>query len=352
VYIRVSAHVSVHVSARKNTMPQRITMADVAQEAGVSLMTVSRVVNNKGEISPETRERIQNVIDKLGYRPSGIARSLAGGQTFTIGLVVPDIANPYFSGMAHGVTSVANVEGFGVLSFNVKALTMDDILITTTQDPDGTGATFSPQMLVAGISYSKLLTDNIAIGVTANYISETLGSVDATGLAFNVGVLYDNLADINGLSFAIAIKNLGAEMQFDGSGLLQQADVDDYNRPPQLYKADSAPFEIPSQFEIGFAYVRSFDDINALQFSSSFQNNNFSGDEYKVGAEYVYDDLFFIRGGYTFAPEVEDEDYIYGLTAGVGILYEVEGIDMMVDYAFREVEYFDANHVFQISFGF
>ena len=96
-------------------MAQRITMSDVAREAGVSLMTVSRVVNNKGEISPDTRRRIQLVIDKLGYRPSGIARSLAGGQTFTIGLVVPDIANPYFSGMAHGVTSVANVEGFGVL---------------------------------------------------------------------------------------------------------------------------------------------------------------------------------------------------------------------------------------------
>ena len=78
-------------------------------------MTVSRVVNDKGEISPETRQRVQDVIQKLGYRPSGIARSLAGGQTYTIGLIVPDIANPYFSGIAHGVTSVANAEGFGVL---------------------------------------------------------------------------------------------------------------------------------------------------------------------------------------------------------------------------------------------
>ena len=78
-------------------------------------MTVSRVVNDKGEISHETRMRVQEVIEKLGYRPSGIARSLAGGQTYTIGLIVPDIANPYFSGIAHGVTSVANAEGFGVL---------------------------------------------------------------------------------------------------------------------------------------------------------------------------------------------------------------------------------------------
>jgi LacI family transcriptional regulator len=96
-------------------MSQRVTMSDVAQQAGVSLMTVSRVINNKGEISPETRQRVQEVIEKLGYRPSSIARSLAGGQTFTIGLVVPDIANPYFSGMAHGVTQIAYSEGFSVL---------------------------------------------------------------------------------------------------------------------------------------------------------------------------------------------------------------------------------------------
>ena len=285
-------------------------------------------------------------IEALYWNPAGVAKmNKSVAVTFSHMSHIADI------GVEYGAVA-ASIEGFGVLSFNVKALTMDDILITTTQDPDGTGATFSPQMLVAGVSFSKLLTDNIAVGVTANYISETLGQVDATGLAFNVGVSYDNLANINGLSFAVAIKNLGAEMQYDGAGLLQQADVDDYNRPPQLYKADSAPFEIPSQFEIGFAYSRSFDDMNALQLSTSFQNNNFSGDEYKVGAEYVFNDLFFVRGGYAFAPDVEDEDYIYGLTAGVGLLYEVEGIDMMVDYAFRDVEYFDANHIFQVSFGF
>lgn len=96
-------------------MAQRVTMSDVARQAGVSLMTVSRVVNDKGEISPETRKRVQEVIEKLGYRPSGIARSLAGGQTYTIGLVVPDIANPYFSGMAHGIAQVAYDEGFSML---------------------------------------------------------------------------------------------------------------------------------------------------------------------------------------------------------------------------------------------
>ena len=76
-------------------MADRTTMSDVAREAHVSLMTVSRVVNNKGEISPETRQRVLKVIERLGYRPSAIARGLVTSRTGTLGLVVPDIANPF-----------------------------------------------------------------------------------------------------------------------------------------------------------------------------------------------------------------------------------------------------------------
>jgi LacI family transcriptional regulator len=96
-------------------MPNRITMSDVARQAGVSLMTVSRVLNQRGDVSPETRQRVMEVVERLGFRPSSIARSLATQRTRTIGLVVPDISNPYFSGMAHGVAEIAYAEGFSVL---------------------------------------------------------------------------------------------------------------------------------------------------------------------------------------------------------------------------------------------
>jgi LacI family transcriptional regulator len=93
-------------------------MADVAREAGVSLMTVSRAVNGKGEISDETRERIQAVIKRLGYRPSGIARSLATNHTATVGLVVLDNTNPFFSEIARGVEQVAYETGYKVFLCN------------------------------------------------------------------------------------------------------------------------------------------------------------------------------------------------------------------------------------------
>lgn len=96
----------------------KITIADVAREAGVSSQTVSRVINNKGEIRPETRSTVIAVIERLGYRPSSIARSLATNRTFTIGLLVPDIANPFWPEIARGVEDAAWDRGYHVFLCN------------------------------------------------------------------------------------------------------------------------------------------------------------------------------------------------------------------------------------------
>lgn len=97
---------------------RRVTIDDVAKLAGVSYQTVSRVINNKPYVSPATKQRVQKVIDETGYRPSPIARSLATARSATIGLVVPDISNPYFSAIARGVEQVAYANNYNVLLCN------------------------------------------------------------------------------------------------------------------------------------------------------------------------------------------------------------------------------------------
>lgn len=99
-------------------MSNRVTMSDVARQAGVSLMTVSRVINNKGDVSSETRQRVLEVITNLGYRPSGIARSLATRETYTLGLVVPDVSNPFFADVTQGVEHLAHSNGYHVFLCN------------------------------------------------------------------------------------------------------------------------------------------------------------------------------------------------------------------------------------------
>jgi LacI family transcriptional regulator len=99
-------------------MARRITISDVAKLAGVSYQTVSRVINNKPEVSPATRQRVLGVIEQTGYRPSGLARGLATSRTATIGMVVPDISNPFFSDIARGIETTAYNRGYNVFLCN------------------------------------------------------------------------------------------------------------------------------------------------------------------------------------------------------------------------------------------
>ena len=93
----------------------RVTIADVAQEANVSKQTVSRVLNDKEDVSAETRQRVQAVIERLGYRPNTLARNLAFSRSLLIGLVFPNVDIPLFVDMIRGVEHVADQNDYHIL---------------------------------------------------------------------------------------------------------------------------------------------------------------------------------------------------------------------------------------------
>ncbi|MFN8562829.1 MAG: LacI family DNA-binding transcriptional regulator [Anaerolineae bacterium] len=94
------------------------TLNDVAKRAGVSPMTVSRVINNSGYIHKKTRERVEQAIAELGYVPNALARSLRFKQTKTLALLISDITNPFFTTLARGVEDAASEQGFSVILCN------------------------------------------------------------------------------------------------------------------------------------------------------------------------------------------------------------------------------------------
>ncbi|HZV59575.1 MAG TPA: LacI family DNA-binding transcriptional regulator [Candidatus Eremiobacteraceae bacterium] len=91
---------------------------DVARESRVSVFTVSAVVNNKSHVSKKLRERVETAIRKLNYRPNLVARSLARQKTHTIGMIVPDIANPFFPVVVRGAEDAAQKHGYHLLLCN------------------------------------------------------------------------------------------------------------------------------------------------------------------------------------------------------------------------------------------
>src|SRR5437762_5736376 len=93
----------------------RVTIHDVAEDAGVSAMTVPRVINDSPRVSPETRQRVQAAIEKLGYVPNRVARGLIQRKTAAFGVIVPDVANPFFTLVVRGVEQVAWRAGYHVV---------------------------------------------------------------------------------------------------------------------------------------------------------------------------------------------------------------------------------------------
>jgi DNA-binding LacI/PurR family transcriptional regulator len=125
-------------------------MRDVARRAGVSIKTVSNVVNGYAHITPGTRERVEQAITDLGYRPNLTARGLRGGRTGTVALAVPELGVPYFAELAQHVVAAAGERGWTVLIDQTEGLRERERLVAAGfRDQIIDGLLFSPLALTA-----------------------------------------------------------------------------------------------------------------------------------------------------------------------------------------------------------
>lgn len=174
----------------------KITIADVAREAGVSRQTVSRVLNDKREISASTRESVMRVIERLGYRPSGIARSLATNKTLTVGLVVPDITNPFFPEIARGVEDVVRGRGYEMFLCNsVEDPGREERVLRALEDKRVDGTIICSSRLPEERLLPRLRRQRAVVLVNRMAPSELAGSVrveDAEGTEQAVKHLLDS----------------------------------------------------------------------------------------------------------------------------------------------------------------
>lgn len=108
----------------------RVSLKDVAERAGVSIKTVSNVVNNYPHVTPAMRAKVQEAIDELGYRPNLTARHLRKGRTGIIALAVPELGNPYFAELAGAVIDAAAEHEFTVLLDHTRGDREQEVLVS------------------------------------------------------------------------------------------------------------------------------------------------------------------------------------------------------------------------------
>lgn len=167
-----------------------VTVKDVAKEAGVSAATVSRVINNDIRISDETKNKVLECIDKLGYRINNIARSLKTNKSYTVGFLCPELVNDFFMNVAKGVEDELRKHGYNMILCNSnESIEREKEAVKLLTEKCIDGAIIIPAT-GEGIHFKDLVNANIPV-VLADRLTEDFTS-DA--------VLVDN---INGCYSAI-----------------------------------------------------------------------------------------------------------------------------------------------------
>lgn len=100
-----------------STFKDRVTIYEVAKSAGVSLATVSRVINNKNNVTEKTRQLVEDTIERLGYKPSALAQGLATNRSTNIGIVLPATNYVYISNVLSGMVDIAKIYGYQTTLF-------------------------------------------------------------------------------------------------------------------------------------------------------------------------------------------------------------------------------------------
>jgi hypothetical protein len=248
------------------------------------------------------------------------------------------------------LAAVFNGGNIGAFGFHIQSLSFGDIEQTTFDEPEGTGINYSPSHVVAGISYGRALTDRISAGVTGKVVYESIMQTSARALAIDLGVQY---AFSNHLRLGVAMKNMGTKMQYSGRDLDRPARIP--GAPPDaedgFFSGNTQNANIPSVFSFGVMYGVNINEDNKFVLNGAFSNLNDASDQIFGGVEYGFKEFFFLRGGYNY--EAQAEDQLFGFSFGAGLNYSLGQFDFKFDYAFRQLtEFFDSNNVFTIKLMF
>jgi len=284
--------------------------------------------------------------EAIYWNPAGLAASEATAEaTFCNLQWIADTQVNFFA--------VSSKFGrLGSFALSAKIFSFGEFEQTTEFETEGTGLMVEPSITTIGFTFSRQMTDRIFFGFNAKLISESFLRMSTTGIAFDFGVQYISSV---GVRMGLTLNNFGGMMKYTGEDLQHTVDIPytEAGSQPLDLRIEAQSFELPSTFEIGIAYDYRLSDQHIMTVATNYKNQNYGLDEIMGGVEYGFNDMFFVRGGYSHAPEGDEDDNIFGFTAGVGIKYALPaGTKFSIDYAYRETKWFSSNQWVSLSVMF
>jgi hypothetical protein len=264
----------------------------------------------------------------------------------------------WFGGFSHNFAAVAFPLGENYrIGASFVNFTSGDIPVTTLEQPDGTGATYTISDLAIGVTFGGQVTEQFSFGVTGRFVQNSLAELSSTGVTFDVGTFYQT--DFYGLRLAFSVHNLGPDMQYSGQDLYQQRRLlEALNADPVAFSLVTNPYAIPLMFRAGVA----LDLLSVLQgrtntpklYAEGHQEHRLIGavdfetysdvpEQFALGLEYTWNDLLALRAGYRFG---NDQMWLAG---GVGINYVGSGFRGQFDYAITPTRRLGLVHRLSVS---
>lgn len=309
--------------------------------AGAQFLKIG--VGSKYQGMAEASVATVNDVYAMYWNPAGLVDVENWGVAFTSVQWLTDINLNY-------VAAARQFEGVGVFGASVTVLSAGDQEITTVAEQDGTGQYYSSTSYAIGVTFARQLTNRFAFGATAKYIGEKIGKVDSRGIAFDFGTML--YTGFNSLRLGMSITNMGPDLKFTGSDLKVAYD---YNQQDEVgVNADAIdaelrtnPYSLPLAFRVGLAYDLELGSKSLVTLSSDFMHPNDHDQKGSLGAQYEFDEKFYLRGGYKINYDEETLAFGGGLRADVG-----GETQLLIDYAWQDFGRLESTQRFSVGFTF
>lgn len=229
----------------------------------------------------------------------------------------------------------------------------DDIMVTTVENPEGTGQAFSYVDGLLGVTVSAFLSDRLSVGISGKYIQQKLYNESASTFALDIGSILRT--PLKGARLGMCLANYGGRMQLFGNDLIVQVDPwpEFTGNPDVEARLTTESFPLPLAFKLGIAF-------DLLGCPEAFINNerhrvtiacdgihpNDGEEKFNVGVEYGFHNTLFVRGGYKI--NYDTQKY----TAGVGMKFNIGPRSFAVDYSYVPMDVLDATHRISVGIGF
>ena len=265
-------------------------------------------------------------ITAMYWNPGGLARLYTREAVFNHVRWFADV-NYDFAAFA------TYLPGFGTLGAFVDVLSMDDMLVRTVEQPEGTGELFNAGAMAIGLSYGRDLTDQFSIGFNVKYLREYIWNMTATGVAMDIGTIY-RIPILNEFRLGASISNFGTKMRLEGRDnlMITQMGGTEGNLINTDVQLDE--FDLPLVFRVGVAADVLKAEETRLTVALDAIHPNDNTEYLNTGLEFAWNEILFLRGGWKSLFERDTEQ---GFTAGVGLNYRILGEFMVkLDYAYQD----------------